>query len=54
MSDEEKATIWRMTRAGSNWVQISRHLGRHVSAVLTTPDGMAVFRLDRDIAPRGN
>jgi IS30 family transposase len=33
MSVEEKATIWRMTRAGSNWVQISRHLGRHVSAV---------------------
>jgi IS30 family transposase len=33
MTDEEKATIWRMARAGSNWVQISRHLGRHVSAV---------------------
>jgi IS30 family transposase len=33
MSDEEKATIWRMTRAGANWRQISTHLDRHFSSV---------------------
>jgi hypothetical protein len=33
LTDEEKATIWQMVRAGSNWVQISRHLDRHISSV---------------------
>jgi IS30 family transposase len=33
LSDEEKATIWRMTRAGANWRQISLHLDRHFSSV---------------------
>lgn len=33
LSDDEKATIWRMAKAGSNWVTISRHLERHVSVV---------------------
>jgi IS30 family transposase len=33
LTDEDKATIWQMVRAGSNWVQISRHLDRHVSLV---------------------
>jgi IS30 family transposase len=34
LTDEDKATIWRMAKAGSNWVEISRHLSRHISVVL--------------------
>jgi transposase, IS30 family len=33
LSADEQATVWRMAKAGSNWVAISRHLDRHVSVV---------------------
>jgi hypothetical protein len=33
LSVEERATVWRMVREGSNWSAISRALDRHPSII---------------------
>jgi hypothetical protein len=47
---DEKATIWELARAGSNWATIAKRLDRHVSSVhkiALLAGGVAPRPLDR-------